>query len=181
MLELKEKKSLKAVISYEQFCEDYNPFFENTHIMIYFNVKHKNYNFESTTIKDISYYKNNDNYILIPFSITDHGGFYFSLNNEYCDPWDSVKNAGYIIINKTKFNEKTNFIKLANNYLKDYENYFNGNIYRVDIYEITTINHNDKDIEIDRELIDCQSGFYNYESAIESIPYKDIEIVNECY
>lgn len=160
----------KAIISPEQFLEDLNPFQNGEFDVIYSERMLKMFNLKSTTDKSLYYYQQSGEYALIPFDLGEHSNYWVSLHET------GHHIAGYLIFKRGSYQPRDIF-----NLLHEFTCWLNGEIYRVDIYEDNVCEHCGHE-ELG-ELLDCCTGFYNCEDAVNSIDknvYENIS-VEVCY
>lgn len=97
---------------------------------------------------------------VVPVYMYDHSGLAFS-TTPFADPWDSGQVGFACVKDPNDYLDVDECIKAE---LKEYTNYCNGEVYRVDIFEEGDAH----------EHYDCQSGFNSLEEALQS----GIETVN---
>ena len=77
--------------------------------------------------------------------------------------------------------EKNTSPELIHEFVKELGDWFNGRIYRVDVYEpqkFINENWNGEDF-IHWEYVDWQGGYFNYQDALNSLPDYAGEIIKE--
>lgn len=76
--------------------------------------------------------------------------------------------------------EKNTSPELIHELVKELENWFNGRIYRVDVYEPQKFTSEDtEDKLIYWNYVDGQGGYFNYQDALDSLPDYAGEIIKE--
>lgn len=181
---MEEYKGYNINIEYDEYSESPREW-DNLGIMVVF---HNRYNLgdNNHNIKENEYYSdklgdyvycNNwedvkeqilevypDAILIKPLYLLDHSGITISMS-DYCDKWDSGQ-VGFYFTTKKRIREefdckhitKKTMLK-AENILKEevntYDQYLRGDVYSIDV------------LDVDGESIECVSGFYGYDYALE--------------
>lgn len=173
--EFAERKKC-ARIEYDNYLSDENdPFNENEVARLFIFNQPRDYFLGEKIEKDFSLENLKKDYYIFDVCIYDHGVLNLYLGKNPIDRFDSW-NAGIIAITRKDYTPTDAGIE-AINMLNLYNQYINGEIYQVLIFENKKINIDGETFE-NKIVIDLCGGFYSVEDAKNWILscYGDIEI-----